>query len=119
MKTHGGVELTILTSSLDEGEWSASRPGRFTPGERAPSTHWIGGRMGRSGLCGVETNILTVPGIEPRPSSSYPVAVPTELSGLLLKKLQLVKTSQHGWSQPLSEGCRNVGRWNPSLEHTY
>jgi hypothetical protein len=24
-------------------EWSASRPGRFTPGERAPCTHWIGG----------------------------------------------------------------------------
>jgi hypothetical protein len=25
------------------GEWSPSRPGRFTPGERAPGTHWIGG----------------------------------------------------------------------------
>jgi hypothetical protein len=23
-------------------EWSASRPSRFTPGERAPGTHWIG-----------------------------------------------------------------------------
>jgi hypothetical protein len=32
-----------LTSALDGGEWSASRPGRFTPRERAPSTHWIGG----------------------------------------------------------------------------
>jgi len=28
-----------LTSAIEEGEWSASRPGRFTPGERAPSTH--------------------------------------------------------------------------------
>jgi hypothetical protein len=25
------------------GEWSASRFGRFTPEERAPGTHWIGG----------------------------------------------------------------------------
>jgi hypothetical protein len=35
-----------LTSALDGGEWSASRPGRFTPTERAPGTHWIGGWVG-------------------------------------------------------------------------
>jgi hypothetical protein len=35
-----------LTSALDGGEWSASRPGRFTRRERAPDTHWIGGWMG-------------------------------------------------------------------------
>jgi hypothetical protein len=35
-----------LTSELDGGEWSASRPVRFTPRERAPGTHWIGGWMG-------------------------------------------------------------------------
>jgi hypothetical protein len=27
----GGIALPILTSALDGGEWSASRPGRFTP----------------------------------------------------------------------------------------
>jgi hypothetical protein len=32
-----------LTSALVGGEWSTSRPGRFTPGERAPGTHWTGG----------------------------------------------------------------------------
>jgi hypothetical protein len=32
-----------LTSVLGGGEWSASRPGSFTPRERAPGTHWIGG----------------------------------------------------------------------------
>jgi hypothetical protein len=32
-----------LTSTLYGGEWSASRPGRFTPRERAPGSHWIGG----------------------------------------------------------------------------
>jgi hypothetical protein len=35
-----------LTSALDGGEWSASCPGRFTPKERAPGTHWIGGWVG-------------------------------------------------------------------------
>jgi hypothetical protein len=40
-----------LTSALDGGEWSASRPGRFTPRERAPVTHWIGDWVGpRAGL---------------------------------------------------------------------
>jgi hypothetical protein len=32
-----------LTSALDGGEWSASRPGCFTTRERAPGTHWIRG----------------------------------------------------------------------------
>jgi hypothetical protein len=49
MKTYWGVELWLhafLTSALDGGEWSASRPGRFTTRERAPGTHWIGGWVG-------------------------------------------------------------------------
>jgi hypothetical protein len=40
-----GVDVYIhifLTSALVGGELSISRPGRFTPGERAPGTHWIG-----------------------------------------------------------------------------
>jgi hypothetical protein len=50
MKAYWGVEVYIhefLTSALDGGEWSGSRPGRFTPRERAPGTHWIGGWVGR------------------------------------------------------------------------
>jgi hypothetical protein len=46
MKTEGGVDVNIhvfLTSAVVGGEWSASHPGRFIPGERAPGTHWIGG----------------------------------------------------------------------------
>jgi hypothetical protein len=35
-----------LSSALDGGEWLASRPGHFTPRERALGTHWIGGWMG-------------------------------------------------------------------------
>jgi hypothetical protein len=29
----------FLTSVLFAGEWSAARPGRFTPVEKAPGTH--------------------------------------------------------------------------------
>jgi hypothetical protein len=41
-----GTAPPFLTSALDGGEWSASRPDRFTPGERSPGTHWIGGLVG-------------------------------------------------------------------------
>jgi hypothetical protein len=51
----GGVVPPFLTFALDGGEWSASLPCCFTPGERAPSTHWIGGWVGpRAGLDAVE-----------------------------------------------------------------
>jgi hypothetical protein len=48
MKTYGGVEIIdppFSTSALDGGEWSASRPCRFTSEERAPGTHWIAGSV--------------------------------------------------------------------------
>jgi hypothetical protein len=35
-----------LNSTLDGGEWSASRPGRFIATERTAGTHWIGGWVG-------------------------------------------------------------------------
>jgi hypothetical protein len=44
MKTYVGVGVqthVLLTSALVGGEWSASLPGRFTPGERVPCTHWL------------------------------------------------------------------------------
>jgi hypothetical protein len=42
----------LLTSSVpDGGEWSASRPGRFTSRERIPGIHWVGGWVGpRAGM---------------------------------------------------------------------
>jgi hypothetical protein len=49
MKAYLGVEVylhTFLTSALDRSEWPASRPGHFTPRERVPGTHWIGGWVG-------------------------------------------------------------------------
>jgi hypothetical protein len=65
MKKNGGVDVEIhifLTSST-------SRPGRFTPEERIPSTHCIGGWVGpRAGPDDVKkTKFLTLPGLELRP----------------------------------------------------
>jgi hypothetical protein len=46
-----GIAPPFLTSVLDGGEWSASRSGRFIPGEGASGTHWMGGWVGpRAGL---------------------------------------------------------------------
>jgi hypothetical protein len=51
----GGITPPFLTSALEGGEWSASRPCQFTLGERAPGTHWEGDWMGpRTGLDAVE-----------------------------------------------------------------
>jgi hypothetical protein len=64
------VQIHIfLTSALLGGEWSASRPGRFTPRERAPGTHWIGGWVcPRASLANVEKRkFFTLPGLELRP----------------------------------------------------
>jgi hypothetical protein len=69
MKAYRGADVYIhvfLTSALFGGEWSALRPGRFTPEERAPGTHWIGGWVDPSaGLDDVEKRkFLTLPGLE-------------------------------------------------------
>jgi hypothetical protein len=59
----------FLTLALVGGECSASRPGRFTPCERAPGTHWKGGWVGpRSSLDDMEKKkFLTLPGLELQP----------------------------------------------------
>jgi hypothetical protein len=74
MKAYGGMDVFIqafLTYELAGGEWSASRPGRFIPGESAPGTHWIGVWVGsRTGLDDMEgRKFLTLPGLELRPLS--------------------------------------------------
>jgi Rad3-related DNA helicase len=65
------AKLLCLTSALDGGEWSASRPGRFTSG-----TLSIGGWVDpRAGLDEVEKRkFLTLPGLELNTSVDQPVA---------------------------------------------
>jgi hypothetical protein len=62
----------FLISALAGSEWLASHPGRLTPGEKAPSAHWIGGWVDpRAGLDDVEKRkFLNLPGLELRPLGS-------------------------------------------------
>jgi hypothetical protein len=47
----GCIDPHLLTSALAGGEWSESRPGRYTSRGRVPGTDWIGGWVGpRTGL---------------------------------------------------------------------
>jgi hypothetical protein len=47
-----------LTLALDGGEWSASCPSCFTPRERAPGTHWIGGQVGPRAVLDAEVVLV-------------------------------------------------------------
>jgi hypothetical protein len=51
-----------MTATLYGGEWSSSRPSRFTP-----VTHWIRGCVGpRTGLDAMQKRkVVSLPGIEP------------------------------------------------------
>jgi hypothetical protein len=69
----GGIAPRIFIWALDEGEWSASRPARFTPRERAPDTHWIAGWVStRAGLDTVVKRKIPSPcrDLNPRSSNS-------------------------------------------------
>jgi hypothetical protein len=78
MKAYGGVDAQIhifLASALAGGEWSASRFGRFTPGERTP---WypldrrLGGPQSWSGRRGEENTLHPTGTRIPTPRSSSP-----------------------------------------------
>jgi hypothetical protein len=76
MKTYWGVGVQIhvfLISVLVGGEWSVSRPCRFTPEERALRMHWVESWVdSRAGLDEVEKGkFLTLLGLELRPLRRY------------------------------------------------
>jgi hypothetical protein len=95
VKACGVVDVYIqifLTSVLARGECLPSRPSRFTLGERASGTRWIGGWVDpRVGLDDVEKRkFLALPGLEFRPlgrparsqSLYIPITVPPSISRL-------------------------------------
>jgi hypothetical protein len=73
-----------FASALDRGEWSASRPGRFTIKERAPGTYWIGDWVDpRAGLEAVVKRKIPNPcrDSNPRSYSLCPSAIPLSYHG--------------------------------------
>jgi len=70
----GGAEKerhTFLTTAFDGGEWSASRPDHYNPGERTSGGHWIGGWVGPTAGLDIMAIIPSVPlpGIKLRSSN--------------------------------------------------
>jgi hypothetical protein len=78
MKTYwgsGGIAPRILYLGARWGNWSASRPSRFTARETAPRAHWIRGWVGpRAGLDAV------VKGKIPNPCPDHPAHSPAQLT---------------------------------------
>jgi hypothetical protein len=64
-----------LTLALDGGEWSASRPGHFTPRESAPGTHWIGGWVGPRAVLDAVVKIK-LPSLRRESNPRTPIAQP-------------------------------------------
>jgi hypothetical protein len=80
----GSIAPHILTTALDGGEWSASRPGRFTPREEDPVTHWIGGWVGpRAVLDAVVKRKIPSYSRESNPRTNQ---ILTELPRLLIRR---------------------------------
>jgi hypothetical protein len=80
INTDGGEEVQLhafLSSALDRGKWSASLPGRFTPGSTYPLRR-LGVPQSRSRNALAGTRIMVPLGR----SASSVVAIPTELSRL-------------------------------------
>jgi hypothetical protein len=111
-----------LTSALDGGEWSASRPGRFTPKERTPGTHWVGGWVGpRAVLDAVvkrkfpslhrESNPRT-PIVQPVAQRYTDWAITAPHIGLCIKcKFALWKISFASWAVPRYNYKQRFGGW--------
>jgi hypothetical protein len=93
---------------IGEGEWSASRPCRFTSGEITSGTHWIEGSVDpRAGLDGVEKRkFWTLAGLELR-SLGRPVR------SQLLYRLRYPGSYGEGKCEELDEAAYTDRRsWN-------
>jgi hypothetical protein len=64
-----------LTSALDGGEWSASRPSHFTLREGVPGTHWIGGWVGPRAILDVVVK-RKIPSLSQESNPRTPIVQP-------------------------------------------
>jgi hypothetical protein len=98
----------FLTSALVAGECSASRPGRFTPGERTPRyplDRRLGGPQSRSGRHG-EVKILAPTGTWTPISWSWVQVVERKIRTLCW--LTCIDLSRRGTSWFLRESCSKI-----------
>jgi hypothetical protein len=84
MKAYWGAKVylhSFLTSAVDGIDWSASRPGRLSPGKGPtfPLVRRLGGPQSRSGCGGEEKNSQLLPRIEPPTIQSVAQRCNTEL----------------------------------------
>jgi hypothetical protein len=94
-----------LTSALDGGEWSASRPGRFTLREKAPGTHCIGGWVGpRTGLKAVVKRKIPSPRRESNPRTPIVQPVAQQYTDWTITVLRMWLMYTEFWELYLSHG---------------
>jgi hypothetical protein len=77
---------SFSTLALDEGERPASGPCRFTPGERAPGTHYTAGSLGtRADLEAVKKRKISCSCRESNPNLSATQPVASVINTFLVK----------------------------------
>jgi hypothetical protein len=82
----GGIAPRTRDLGIRWGEWSVSRPGRFTPKGKSPFyplTRRLGGPQNKSGRGGEERNSQPLPGVEAPIIQPVVQRYTTELSRLL------------------------------------
>jgi hypothetical protein len=99
VRVREGVTSPFLTSVLDGGEWTVSRPGRFTPEERTTGTHWIGGLFGRAGEEKIDLKMSERLGYNESSSGTYrSVGNSRPMSQLITRKTSLIRIN---WERTL------------------
>jgi hypothetical protein len=98
---------------LKKGDWSASHPCRFTPGERAPSTHWIGGWVGpRAGLDDTEKwKFFTLLGLELRSPGRSARSQSLYRSGCDLSEVINPDSARRNWGKWRNKSCHCLLVW--------
>jgi hypothetical protein len=83
------------------------------PREKTPRTYCAGGWVGPRAVWTLRIRQKTLPEIESQPSSSYPVAMPTELIShyTMMKGFGLGKRKTRNWNESIT-GIRAIGNEN-------